>query len=389
MERVRKLVLEMFAVCRRCSAISGSEDLKADVALEKKVFETYGHTAHQYKKQAAYEATTLSRWPALDAVGVEREWDHIWKTVYDLGDKLQWAHLKHLRDGMQSFRWFYAASGKKKFAHIMETEQFKMYIEFLFKIPDASLTMGAYLVKRRFPLALQLFSAQVLPPFISMYEAYFKLRVDATRVLLETHPSPQLLEHRLGTYYFFGRGCIQSYETAQYHFAKSNQPHLAQICEPRAGPLYGEAYNVVLRILIDHATRPMLNDATTVGNLRLVCREWNRIILQFGSFWARHTRVDLSGVPYNDRSSRIFVQKAADELSAYTKYVAATKKTIKKREREVETHRVRVKQRENELESARRELKKTEDALASDLDGIQDGEARVSIIKRLQKRYRQ
>lgn len=109
-------------------------------------------------------------------------------------------------------------------------------------------------------------------------------------------------------------------------------------CAPRGDPTGKQMSDVVLRIMIDHATRPMLNSRNFVLSLRLVCCKWNYAILKCGNFWTRHAgSVNVSLVSYDERSKAIFrfhAQKACKEMNteieAREKLLVGAKRELEK-----------------------------------------------------------
>ena len=255
----------------------------------------------------------------------EKMWsDEIWK--YDLRSVKV---VQSIHEQVSSFVWYTHALK-------LEREQDMCRSHTGFEIFNCGTNHHMSLVERGDPFALRFFS---IYPQDYVRRITWDLYAKSVMRLFQNCTNHNVaLYEKLGTCFFFGIGCKQSYNQAATYFVHAGASTMVGNCAPRGDPTGKQMSDVVLRIMIDYATRPMLNSRNFVLSLRLVCCKWNYAILKCGNFWTRHAgSVNVSLVSYDERSKAIFrfhAQKVCKEMNteieAREKLLVGAKRELEK-----------------------------------------------------------
>jgi hypothetical protein len=304
---------------QRINRAPDSEILAVAEAVEADIWLCSNGDPAVYKGRLKTESANLSVWEQLaeDANDLEvtsrfeSHWISIWKTV-DLSDPANHAAIIGL---IWSFRIYTSLNDLR--GHCLDITNRKEYLFFdAMRRRRKSLAAQEELsnmVAHEYSIALRVFSVYPTDAvlYINAWDLYFQ---SVCRLLArDKNQSDPILLEKMGTCHFFGIGVIQSYDTAAMYYEGASLTNMIRACKMRGDPT-NQMGRVVLRIMIDHETNPMLSHKRHVTSLRRVCREWNRQILQFGHFWRRHTRVVIPlNIPQEKCSSYVFMVRSEED----------------------------------------------------------------------------
>lgn len=208
------------------------------------------------------------------------------------------------------------------------------------------------LVEKNDPYALRFFSIYpydyVLPDTWSLYGK-------SVRVL-------NVLE-KMGICNFFGIDCKQSYDIAAIYFEKAGLPNMVKLCTNRGDPT-NQMVTIVLKVLIDHITRPYLTNRRDISSLRLVCRAWNCAILKCGHYWTKCGAV--APVAHKEKS-RVFFHSCAMRDRAIVEHFKFSK--------------------ELQLTKKRRTMEKAQEEYAKLADEVEKETKKIKTLEEMEAKY--